>query len=75
MRAELSISQTVVKTCNVIVSLFQDACCIYVPMEWTPLKHTWFLLPTSIENVEEQKNVCNWSNQRYHVIGAHTICL
>jgi len=29
-------------------------------MEWTPLMHVWFQLPTSIENVGKQKeNVCN----------------
>jgi len=24
-------------------------------MEWTPLMHVWFLLPTSIENVGKKK--------------------
>jgi len=34
---------------------FQDAGFIYFCMEWTPLMHVWFLLPTSIENVGKQK--------------------
>jgi len=38
---------------------FHDEGCFHVPMEWKPLKHTWFLLPTSIENVGKQRNVCN----------------
>jgi len=45
-----------VKTCIILVPLFfPDARYIYVPMEWMSLKHTWFLLRTSIENVKEQK--------------------
>ena len=43
---------------------FQDAGCIHFCMEWTPLMHVWFLLPTSIENVGKQKeNVCSWLNE------------
>jgi len=34
---------------------FQDAGCIHLCIKWTPLTHIWFLLPTSIENVEKQK--------------------
>jgi len=36
--------------------IFQDAGCIHVPVEWTPLKHTWLiLLSTSIENIGKKK--------------------
>jgi len=41
--------------------VFQDAGCIYVDykyrVEWTILKRSWFVNPTSIKYVSKQKNV------------------
>jgi len=45
--------------------------CAY--MEWTTLKHTWFLLPTSIEDAEEHKTFAILIKPK--IIGAHTVCL
>ena len=46
----------------------------YFCMEWTPLVHVWFLLPTSIENVGKQKRKrVQLIKPKHDDISAHTV--
>jgi len=39
---------------------FQDAGCIHLCMEWTPLMHVWFLRPTvlALKMLKSKKKTC-----------------
>jgi len=51
---------------------FHDAGCIHLCMEWTPLMHVWFLLPTSIERWKAKRKRAQLIKPKHDVISAHT---